>query len=516
MKRIFFYISILLVSFSAQSEEYYWKYISGYAIGSFTSPYYACSAGVASTWFNGKKELVDVVFTTPNKTHAYCHLRLSQCSGTKCGKWYTPTPAYSIDGYYIAAVRYGNGCYPGRVYDDILGRCVDLTPGLQSGGGNDPCHVSNNGPGVYAGNPINFASANKYEQVNLYRAPVGVLEFSVHYNSAQLAWSHTYSDRLYVHGTRTYVVLGDGRTLSFAGVTGQMRAHESVDMLRKDTNEWTLSRDTGEKLFFDTYGRLIKIKTANDELALSYAASPSVITVSSMHGYEITLSRDGYGKLISIETPQGTASFEYYSDKITRINKSTGGASTNIQFHYEQTHKGLLTGITDERGIRYVTWAYDAQRRPILSENAATGGATHIEYADDGSVTVVNPLGKRTKYTFQIFLNILGGAGVKRVTSIVGEPSPNCPASNSNYTYDARGLLATKTDKKGVLTSYTYNSRGLEASRTEAIGTPQARTITTEWHPEFFLPVMITEPDRTTQYTYDTQGRQTSQSVTQR
>jgi YD repeat-containing protein len=516
VKRIFLYISVFLASSSALSEEYYWKYISGPAIGNFTSPYYACAAGVSSTWFNGKKELTDVVFTSPNKTYAYCHLRLSQCSGTQCGDWYTPTPPYSISGYYIAAVRYGNGCNPGRVYDDILGRCVDLAPSLQSGGGDDPCNVSNNGPGVYAGNPINFASANKYEKVELYRASVGALEFSAHYNSAQLAWSHSYSDRLYVFGTRTYVTLGNGRTLSFAGITGQMLAHESADVLRKDTNEWILSRETGEKLFFDTYGRLIKIKTNNDELTLNHETSPSVTRVSSVHGHEVTLFKDGYGMLKSVETPWGSASFDYYSDKIIKINKSVGGVSTSIQFHYEQTHKGLLTGITDERGIRYVTWAYDTQRRPILSESASTGGATHIEYADDGSVTVVNSLGKRTKYTFQTFLSVIGSPGVKRVTSIVGEPSPNCPASNSSYSYDTRGQLTTKTDNKGFLTSYTYNSRGLEVSRTEATGTPQARIITTEWHPEFFLPVTVTEPNRIIQYTYDTQGRQTSKSVAPR
>lgn len=514
MKWIFISLLMLLNSSNALPAEYYWKYYSGFATGNFTSPYYACAAGVSKTWFNGKAELTDVVFTNPAKSHAYCHLRLSHCSGRQCSDWYTPTPPYSIDGYFIAAIRYGEGCNPGRVYDDVLGRCIDLTPG--PGGGDDPCKLSNHGPGTYTGNPINFASANKYEQVKLYRASVGALEFSVHYNSAQLAWSHTYSDRLFIFGSNTYVALGDGRILSFIGTSGQMISHETADILKKGQDQWILARETGEKLFFDAGGKLIKIETTDDELLLTYASSPSQITVSSRHGHELTLKKDGYGKLTSINTPSIAANFEYYSDKITKINKLAEGGSSSIQFHYEQTHKGLLTGVTDERGIRYVTWAYDTQRRPILSENLATGGSTHIEYGNDGTVAVVNPLGKRTTYTFQTFLSVLGGAGVKRITSISGAPSPNCPSSDSTYSYDARGLLKTKTDNKGNVTTYEYNERGLEAYRIEAAGTPEARTITTDWHPTLFVPVTVTEPNKITNYTYDALGRELQKTVTER
>lgn len=46
--------------------------------------------------------------------------------------------------------------------------------------------------------------------------------------------------------------------------------------------------------------------------------------------------------------------------------------------------------------------------------------------------------------------------------------------------------------------------------------TLQARTITTGWHPTLFLPVTVTEPAQITHYTYDTQGRQLSQTATPR
>ena len=52
--------------------------------------------------------------------------------------------------------------------------------------------------------------------------------------------------------------------------------------------------------------------------------------------------------------------------------------------------------------------------------------------------------------------------GIKRIVAIEGEPSPNCPSSNSTFTYDDQGLLTSKRDNNGNLTTYQYNARGLE------------------------------------------------------
>ena len=188
-----------------------------------------------------------------------------------------------------------------------------------------------------------------------------------------------------------------------------------------------------------------------------------------------------------------------------------GGQAAQSQFHYEVPGKpDLLTGITDERGVRYASWAYDDQGRAISSEHAGGADRVSVTYNSDGTVSVLNELGKVANYSFQ---NI---KGVRRITAIDGEPSLNCPSSNSTFTYDDRGLLKTKTDNKGIVTIYDYNDRGLEVSRTDASNTPQARTVTTEWHPSLYLPLAVTEPDRITRYQYDAQGRPLSRTVENR
>ncbi|WP_462391210.1 RHS repeat-associated core domain-containing protein [Acidovorax sp. Q11] len=49
---------------------------------------------------------------------------------------------------------------------------------------------------------------------------------------------------------------------------------------------------------------------------------------------------------------------------------------------------------------------------------------------------------------------------------------------------------------------------------TEAAGTPEERTTVTQWHPSLRLPVTITQPGRTTTYTYDSQGNRLSETIT--
>jgi uncharacterized protein RhaS with RHS repeats len=75
------------------------------------------------------------------------------------------------------------------------------------------------------------------------------------------------------------------------------------------------------------------------------------------------------------------------------------------------------------------------------------------------------------------------------------------------YTFDANGFKASQVDWNGVTTSYKRDPSGLELSRTEAQGTPQARTVTTEWDPKHRKPVRITEPNRVIEKRYDSAGR---------
>ncbi|WP_431113404.1 RHS repeat-associated core domain-containing protein [Variovorax paradoxus] len=80
---------------------------------------------------------------------------------------------------------------------------------------------------------------------------------------------------------------------------------------------------------------------------------------------------------------------------------------------------------------------------------------------------------------------------------------------------DANGLITSETDFNSVVTRTIWDvARRLPTSVTRASGTPEAQTVTTQWHPTFSLPALVTESGRTTAYTYDALGNVLTRTVT--
>ncbi|MDH1265678.1 DUF6531 domain-containing protein [Pseudomonas sp. GD03944] len=385
----------------------------------------------------------------------------------------------------------------------------DIT--LNKNKGNPGDNLTCDAPGKAQGNPINIAIGNKYQEESDYTG-MGIypIRFSRSYNSVDGYWRHNYSARLRISANTLTLVKRDGNESRFT-VSGSTITSELSELgkISQDGTNWIYLSPAQERFKFDNLGRLISTTSPQGQThALSY--SSSTVTVVDDFGHTLTLTQDDRGQPLTMNTAGTSVTYNY--DNVSRLislTKVQSSATQNRTFHYENTsYPRFLTGITDESGVRYATWAYDSQGRAISSEHAGAVEKITLTYNSDGSTTITNELGKKTTYRFQ---NI---QGVRHVVAIEGQPSANCPSSNSAFTYDTRGLLKSKTDNKGYVTTYDYNTRGLESSRTEASGTPQARTITTTWHSDFFAPIAVVEPHQTTNYTYDPQGRQISQTVT--
>jgi len=227
---------------------------------------------------------------------------------------------------------------------------------------------------------------------------------------------------------------------------------------------------------------------------------------TSLFSYELV---DGVLKSVKDSGDELIISYDY--DESGYLSEVTYADGNERLFNYINIgFLKLLSGITDERGIQYAIWTYDAKGRAISSEHAGGAERTLLEFNVDGSTTVTNSLNKKTIYHFATI------AGAKRVTTVEGVPTENCIGANQSYTYSQEGWTTSKTNWKGVKDTYSYNILGQEISRTEAFGTPEARTVITEWHPIFYLKTKITEPNRETVYSYDANGlllNQTSSSL---
>lgn len=391
-----------------------------------------------------------------------------------------------------------------------------------------------------AGNPISITSGNKLQKESFITSSLNYyFNISLFYNSQLESWTQPYSQSVKVAHEGSSLMEAqrdDGKTFVFKSVNGAWKSDADVTaklssfVLPDDSNGWQLSLQNNRLETYNASGKLLSISKLGKQLvSLNHDDSThTTVVTDSLTDNSMTLTYDAIhtDRLISVtDTDNSIYRFGYADNGVLQyvsFPDDTSSAGNNPfledntyrEYHYDNATNGkLLTGITDELGNRYATWAYDDQGRAISSEHANTTEKasldyTHQEDATDPRVTVTNALGKQTTYHFEAL------HGVRKVTKVEGHQSANCAAANKETTYDENGFVASQTDWRGNLTTYINNDRGLETSRTVASGTPQAQTITTVWHDSFNQPQSITEPSRVTTFTYDNQGQRLTTTIT--
>lgn len=298
------------------------------------------------------------------------------------------------------------------------------------------------------------------------------------------------------------VQLSDGRFQFTAS------SDESVETYLPDGHLESIRSRSGQAQFV-TYDACGRIATVTDDFGKQLQFNYAHDCNSASRAYRIT----------SITTPSGqTISYGY---------NATTGALTSVTYP-DGTVRGytsggyngrLLTGIVDESGSTYASWAYDSNGRAISSQHAGGADAITISYPAGSfwnitDATVTDSFGSITKHYYSPV------RGTNRVTRIE-QPHPSGTGTASRwFTHDANGNVATFQNRRTYKTSYTYDlTRNLETSRTEGLNSngtpnPESRTITTQWHATFRLPTLITETGRTTGFTFDSNGNRLTKTVT--
>ncbi|MEE9326712.1 MAG: DUF6531 domain-containing protein [Cocleimonas sp.] len=283
-------------------------------------------------------------------------------------------------------------------------------------------------------------------------------------------------------------------------------------------NQWLFTDAGDNQELYDEQGRLIQTKNRQGHTTfLQYNLTtteggddkPETLDkVTDAFNRSLTFNYDSLSEqLVSVNTPDGLIQYSY--DDLKNLSQVIYPDGKTETYHYEKTaFPHHLTGLTDENSNRFATWDYDDQGRAILSEHAGQADKVTFAYNSDGTTTVTGALGDSRTYHFDL---IQGGLKVKKIT---GDRCQTCGNGHmKERTYDDNGYLSSYTDWNGNLTTYTRDATGLELSRTEASGTPQARTITTDWHADFRLPIKITQSGKVTEYTYDAIGYLLSQTT---
>jgi len=333
---------------------------------------------------------------------------------------------------------------------------------------------------------------------------------------------------------------GNDRMFNFGNNTNLNPPVDVNDRATKLSNGWSVYNARNDSTeFFDFTGRLNTITARNGQVhTLTYSdgsTPPSVapksgllIRVTNPFGRQLNFTYDSQGRLATMTDPSGGV-YTYAYDEASSITvapkKLPANNLTSVTYPdglkrtywYNEQDKtantdlpSALTGITDENGVRFATWTYNAQGRALTSEHAGGVEKFTVAYPSPNSQsTISDPLSTSRTYNFSQPVQ-----GVVKNTGVTQPAASGTGTVSTSVNYDSNGNVSWRTDFNGNRTNFSYDlTRNLETQRTEGLtsagaNTPQTRTISTEWHPTFRLPTRIAQPLRLTTNVYDADGTQ--------
>lgn len=377
---------------------------------------------------------------------------------------------------------------------------------------------------VSCGNPISISTGNKFEQVADYETTgQNKLGFTRYYNSMATPdtyaitlgknWRSNYDRYLNVNlALSSYVSVErpDGQVIGFTLVSGVWTPDTDVDYtLTNSGTTWTLT-DANDTV--ETYtaaagkGTLNTIKLRNGYTQTMNYTSGVLTSVTDSYSRTLTLAYTS-GLLHTVTTPDSLVLTYGYStvagaNLLTSVSYNTSPVTSQTYLYENVGFPFALTGITDEDGNRYATWAYDGTGRAVSSQHGTgttTDGLTTVSYDDTtGNRTVTGPLGIQETYKFTTL------QGVPKVNEIDRAANGTVAAATRTFGYDTNGYLNAATDWNTNSTTYVNNAHGDPTTINEAVGAPVARTTTivydTTW---VHLPHTVTTPGTTTTNNYD-------------
>jgi RHS repeat-associated protein len=400
------------------------------------------------------------------------------------------------------------------------------------------------GAGASVGNPVQLASGAKVQtEIDLVAGP-DLLRIERTYRSLRMngmaqsagqGWSFSFdrdfmvdrgSDgqgKPYVSGT-----LGDGSFFQFDPQTdGSFRSRYdkrlTLQALSMRYDDWMLTVPNGQIERYTKVGDvfLLVSSQAREGKALHYTydANHQLTQIGDLTGRSVHVGWSK-GRIASIDGPDGGAHYDYDEATVpgqadiegmgrlaaVHFHDRTGSLLGSRRYHYEdERQRYLLTGITDENGVRFATYGYNDASQAVLSEHAGGAGRHAFAYPAETTRVVTDPLG--TARTYGV---LYAADGRGRITGESQPAGAGCSAGASAMTYAPSGDLASSTDFNGQKTCFANDpNRGLETRRisglpasmscpagADAMPTKAARMVSTQWHPDWPLVSGVAEAYR--------------------
>lgn len=237
-----------------------------------------------------------------------------------------------------------------------------------------------------------------------------------------------------------------------------------------------------------------------DTLAHEYDSEGRLTRLADQEGVAVHYRYDNLGNLTEVIYPDATP--DYLADNPRK---------TYLYERPDLPHH--LTGVLDQNGDRYATFAYDEDGRAIRTEHADGAERVEVSYPAEGEAIVrfyqdaESDLYREEHYTYGFF------RGAYRLTSKTIQACSDCTLGTETWTYNEIGLLERHTTLGGQITEWTYDDQGRKLTQTVAVGTPEARTTRYSWDDTHNKLKTIDTATEITHYDYGAKGNRTRTRV---
>ncbi|WP_019864691.1 RHS repeat-associated core domain-containing protein [Methylovulum miyakonense] len=424
------------------------------------------------------------------------------------------------------------------------------------------------------GNPINPATGDKYQKEADYQG-TGGLSFIRHYHSSATVasgnigshWRHNFENVIYSDGsTVVRVMRATGRQVVYKPTGSGWASDPDINdrlVRRTDANGafigWRLTTEDDTEETYDASGKLTNIKARGGYTqTLNYTPAPTTAglpmaglldTVTDTEKRTLKFNYDNQSRVSTVTLLDAaeqatdivyTYGYDDATDNLTSVTYPRTAATGNPKRTYLYNEHvapndftqgtdlpHALTGIKDERGIRYATFRYQTDGKAIATEHAGGVDKYQLSYGyqlmfgsprtDLPETTFSTPLDNNTYAYTRHFATVQG------MIKSTGQNQPEgkggtCLAASNQIEYDGNGNVTKRTDFNGNLTCYAYDTaRNLETVRVEGVlsgacpddlaaYTPAPNTterkITTQWHGFWRVPTKKAEPQRITEWVW--------------
>jgi RHS repeat-associated protein len=325
-------------------------------------------------------------------------------------------------------------------------------------------------PPIDVGLPVNIATGNMYHIETDFQFS-DVLTLNRTYNS----YGDTANDPAgylprfgaswsFIFGTGISSVPGGKRVLAPSGKWRVYMGSDSTGYSPRPGTKATLAYTgsgyietlyTGTKNYFDSQGKLTKVRLATGRTVTVDYSQQNYIYVTSDLGKTIKLHLDTNGNIDQAKDPAGRYyNYTYDAGNLASVEFPDG--STKNYLYESPVSADLLTSITITRNGQTKTlaqWSYNSSGYCTSSSTDGTDDSVTLSYnTSTNTTTVTDSLNNTSTYTYQHV-----NEGIIKTGNIAG----NCGCTSASGSYDSNGNVTTKADKNGNITALSgYDSKG--------------------------------------------------------